>query len=303
MKRLALIAAAGFTVAGCGGSRASGPPPGQHQRPHYPVVVHSPVVRGVTPPRTNWNVPTPPDEIVSPPARLASPLATIRSATQLLIVTLGSSSCPSVPDKLVVENRHTIQIHLIPGMWVKGQPVAKSPGACTLDYGPTPMIVAIDPKLVDVHHTLTVRFLHRDSTKREVVTVAPLRGPHYPAVVRSPRVIPVKPAERNRLHIRGFAQFVSSTRLAIVTWGSGSCPEVPDKLTIVNPTTLRVHLAHGSYGKKYLVPHLPRNGICTTDLATTPMLLPIDPRFIDVHHPLRILGLQRGVVIVAPLKR
>jgi hypothetical protein len=269
------------------------------------VVVNSPAVRAVTPPRTNWNVPTPPDEIVSPPPRLVSPIATIVSATRLDIVTLGSSSCPSVPDKLVVENRHTIRIHLISGMWVKGQPVAKSPTGCTLDYGPTPMIVAIDPKLVDVHHALTVRFVHRDSTKSEVFTAAPLQRPvpHYPAVVRSPRVIPVKPAERNRLHLRGFAQFVSSTRLAIVTWGSGSCPAVPDELTVVNPTTLRVHLAHGSYGKKYLVPHLPRNKICTTDIATTPMLLPIDPAFIDVHHRLRILGLQRGVVTVAPLKR
>lgn len=175
MKRLALIAAAGFVVAGCGGSHASSPPP-QHHRPQYPVVVNSPVVRAVTPPRTNWNAPTPP-EIVSPPPVLAiHSRATLVSATRLLIATWGSSSCPSVPDKLVVENRHTIQIYLIPGIWVKGQPVATTPTGCTLDYGPTPMLVAIDRKLIDVHRPLTVRFFHRDSTKPEVWTAPALKS-------------------------------------------------------------------------------------------------------------------------------
>ena len=151
MTRLALIAAAGLILAGCGGGHTSTHP----RPPHYPVVVHSPTVM--------------------PAPRLGlGDLPRFVSPTRLAIVTMGSSSCPSVPDEMVVLNKHTIRLHLTVGSWVDGKLVAKSPEACTLDYGPTPMLVAIDPRLVDVHRSLTVRLFYGESKKPVVRTVAPL---------------------------------------------------------------------------------------------------------------------------------
>ena len=154
MTRLALIAAAGLILAGCGGGHTSTHP----RPPHYPVVVHSPVVEPAKPPIDEGRLPT----FVSP--------------TRLAITTWGSSSCPSVPDELVFQSPHRIRIHLIVGSWDGGRPVARTPSGCTLDVGPTRMIVAIDPKLIDVHRPVTVIVFSNDSTKPLVRIAAPLRG-------------------------------------------------------------------------------------------------------------------------------
>jgi hypothetical protein len=102
--------------------------------------------------------------------------ATLVSPTRLSIVTLGSSSCPSVPAEVVIENRDTLRIHLVTGTQTRDGLVAHPPssGICTTDLGPTPMVVAIDPTLIDVHRRLTVRFFYRNSTRPEVRTSAPL---------------------------------------------------------------------------------------------------------------------------------
>jgi hypothetical protein len=79
-----------------------------------------------------------------------------------------------------------------------------------------------------------------------------------------------------------------------VTSGSGSCPAVPDRLTVLEPDLIRIHLTMGSWrptgksGRTVLVAHPPDGGICTTDLTTTPMAVAIDPKQIDVHHRLTI---------------
>ena len=232
--------------------------------------------------------------------------AALVSPTRLRIVTLGSSSCPSVPDDLVVESPHTIRIHLTPGSRLDGQVVAHPPpgGVCTADYGMTPMAVAIDPKEIDVHSPLTVRFFYNDSKKPEVRTAAPLK--RYPVVVRSPLVLPIARAQRGHLGI-GSVKLVSPTRLGIVTIGSGSCPSVPAKLTVLGRNKISIRLAQGGFRNGRAVIYHGSYG-CTLDLGPTRMLLAIDPKLIDVHRPLTVVGIfvrgskTPGVVTVAPLK-
>jgi hypothetical protein len=152
MRRLALIAATTIALAGCGGT--------QHRSnqapPHHPVVVHSPVV--------------------APAGHRLRHDVQFLSPTRLGIVTYGSSSCPSVPDELVVLTPHRIRIHLTTGSWDGQKLVAHAPtgDVCTTDYGPTPMMLTIDPKLIDVHRPLTIRFFYQDSKKPLVRIAAPL---------------------------------------------------------------------------------------------------------------------------------
>ncbi len=80
---------------------------------------------------------------------------------------------------------------------------------------------------------------------------------------------------------------------------------MPDKLVVRSPRTLRIHLAVGSYDRRHLVAHPPRpNGICTDDLTTTPMVIRIDPRQIDVRQRLTIqlyyYGGKKPQVVTAP---
>jgi hypothetical protein len=88
------------------------------------------------------------------------------------------------------------------------------------------------------------------------------------------------------------ARLLSPTRLAIVTVGSSSCPAVPDKLVVQSPHTIRIDLTEGSWrpagNTQELVPRPPSSGICTTDLTTTPIVVAIDPKQIDVHHRLTV---------------
>jgi hypothetical protein len=92
-----------------------------------------------------------------------------------------------------------------------------------------------------------------------------------------------------RISLHGGAQFVSPTRLAIVTTGSSSCPSVPDELTVLLPRVIRIHLTTGSWVDGKLVAHAPPSGACTADLGTTPMLVAIDPDEVDVHHRVKVL--------------
>ncbi|HMJ00748.1 MAG TPA: hypothetical protein VK488_13000 [Gaiellaceae bacterium] len=77
---------------------------------------------------------------------------------------------------------------------------------------------------------------------------------------------------------RGGARFLSSTRLAFVTVGSGSCPALPSTLAVVGRSAIRLELA----------PYDPGQRPCTADLTTTSVEVAIDPRRVDVHHDLTI---------------
>jgi hypothetical protein len=86
------------------------------------------------------------------------------SPTRLLVVTFGSGSCPALPNDLVALSRHAIRIHL-------AQP--EPPGRpCTSDLRGTPVVVAVDPNRIDVHHPVKLRLYYYRS-KRAAVSVVP----------------------------------------------------------------------------------------------------------------------------------
>ena len=156
MRRLALIAAAGIALVGCGSSRhASSPPP---LTTHYPVVIHSPLV-------------------VAARAQLGDHLPRLVSPTRLAIAWRGSGSCPWVPDEITVQGPHAIRIDLVMGGWSRGRLVTQPlPNGCTMDLRTTPMLVAINPKQVDVHRPLTVGVSPPNTQRPYVETAAPLRS-------------------------------------------------------------------------------------------------------------------------------
>jgi hypothetical protein len=147
MRRLALIAAAGIVLAGCGGSHTSSSPTTAQ---HYPVVSHWPAL----------SFPKRPLPIRELP-RFVSP-------TRLEIATVGSGSCPNVPIELVVDSPHAIRIGFAMGSRTPGGISTRRPTGCTLDLRPTRMLVAVDPTLIDVHHPVTVHGWRK--------TIAPLSG-------------------------------------------------------------------------------------------------------------------------------
>lgn len=97
---------------------------------------------------------------------------------------IGSSNCPSVPAKLVVQNPHAIRVHLVVGSWGRTASglrvqVPHSPGACLDDLHPVPVVIAINPKQIDVHRQLKVSLYYSKGVIRKfwrpiVVTVPPL---------------------------------------------------------------------------------------------------------------------------------
>src|SRR6266568_1150559 len=112
------------------------------------------------------------------------------SPTRLAIVTTASGSCPAVPDKLVVQNRHAIRIDLTEGSWrpAKGSHrrvlVAQRPQpteTCTTGLTATPMVVAINPKQIDVHHRLAIRLYYYHLAKPVTRISPPLGSTKVPA--------------------------------------------------------------------------------------------------------------------------
>jgi hypothetical protein len=98
------------------------------------------------------------------------------SRTRLAILTWGSTTCPAVPNRLVVETPNKIRIHLVTGSWRGKLPVAHLPPskACTADHSSAVIVIAIDPKRIDVHHRLTIRLYYRRLKKPEIRTAPPL---------------------------------------------------------------------------------------------------------------------------------
>ena len=147
MKTLALLGALGLGLGGCWGSpdlgrRSSGPPL------VFPLDGHVHIQPGH--------------------ARFLSP-------TRLAIVTFGSSSCPSVPNRVVVDGRHTISIYLVTGSRIGNALIAHPPpsGACTADWGSTGIAVAVDPTRIDVHRALTIRIAYPGSLGPPTTVIAP----------------------------------------------------------------------------------------------------------------------------------
>jgi hypothetical protein len=108
------------------------------------------------------------------------------SPTRLAIPgTLGSSNCPSVPVKLVVFSPHAIRIDLAVGSWSRTASglrvrVPHRPRICLTDLVlNSPLVIAINPKQIDVHHQLKIslyypRFVVRRYEHPVVVAAPPL---------------------------------------------------------------------------------------------------------------------------------
>jgi hypothetical protein len=117
-----------------------------------------------------------------------------------------------------------------------------------------------------------------------------------------PLVVPISANAMRSLkrHLYG-PRFLSPTRLAIPRiLGSSNCPSVPVKLIVRSPHAIRVNLVVGSWsrtasGLRLRVPHSPN--LCLDDLVPSPVVISINPKRIDVHHPLKVsLYYPQGVV-------
>jgi hypothetical protein len=90
------------------------------------------------------------------------------------------------------------------------------------------------------------------------------------------------------VNLRNSARFLSPRRLAILTWGSTTCPAVPNSLVVETPNRIRIHLATGSWHRRLPVTRLPLEGACTADHSSAVIVIAINPKRIDVHHRLTI---------------
>jgi hypothetical protein len=107
------------------------------------------------------------------------------SATRVAIPGIaGSSNCPSVPSKLAVRSRHAVRVDLVVGSWSRTASgrrvrVPHSPNICLDDLVPTPVVISIDPRRIDVHDQLKVSLYYPKGVIRRyerpvVFTVPPL---------------------------------------------------------------------------------------------------------------------------------
>ncbi len=137
------------------------------------------------------------------------------SPTRLAIPTIvGSSNCPSVPDKLIVQSPHAIRLNLVVGSWSRTAAglrvqVPHSPGICLDDLHPVPVVIATNPAQIDVRHELKVSLYYPKGVSRRyrrpvVVSVPPLATARVREEVRVARVsnprlfsiFPAVPSER-----------------------------------------------------------------------------------------------------------
>jgi hypothetical protein len=122
---------------------------------------------------------------------------------------VGSSNCPSVPDKLIVESPHAIHVNLVVGSWSRSShgvrvQVPHKPRICLADAHLVPVVIRIDPAQIDVHHQLKVslyfpKFAIRRYRRPVVVTVPPLATALVREEVRvarasNPRLFSIFPA-------------------------------------------------------------------------------------------------------------
>jgi hypothetical protein len=140
-------------------------------RPTDPTTVARPVVLPISPKGMRG---------LDPPEA-----ARFLSSTRLAIAGVaGSSNCPSVPKKLIVESRHRIRIVLVVGSWGRSAAgrrvqVLHRPGICLADLHPVPVVIGIDPARIDVHHRLEIslyypKFALRRYRRPVIYTVPPL---------------------------------------------------------------------------------------------------------------------------------
>src|SRR4051812_46236348 len=82
-------------------------------------------------------------------------------------------------------------------------------------------------------------------------------GGAHPSSSGPPHHVVVTPAGHQ---LRHDVQFLSPTRLGIFTYGSSSCPLVPNELVVQGPNRIRINLTVGSWDGNRLVAHAPPGG-------------------------------------------
>ena len=114
----------------------------------------------------------------------------------------------------------------------------------------------------------------------------------------------ITPLARGTLHrgsVRRLPLFVSPGRLALATWGSSNCLNVPGKLSVLGPDAIRIDLVGGSWrpGDAWLRYReddrstrgmrivARRPGGCLLDLTETAMVVSL-PQQIDLNDRLTI---------------
>lgn len=138
------------------------------------------------------------------------------SSTRLAIPGIaGSSNCPSAPTRLIIESPHSIRIDLAAGSWRRTSaghrvqvPGGPSGLICLADLHPVPLVIAINPRQIDVYHQLKVslyypKFAVRRYKRPVVVTVPPLATARIREEVRVARassryfsIFPAVPGKR-----------------------------------------------------------------------------------------------------------
>lgn len=105
------------------------------------------------------------------------------SSTRLAFLTVGSSNCPSVPVKLVVQSPHAIRVNLVVGSWSRTSSglrlrMPHPPRICLADAHISPVVVTINPKQINVYHQLKVSLYYPKGVirryTRPVVFTVPL---------------------------------------------------------------------------------------------------------------------------------
>ncbi|HUZ14817.1 MAG TPA: hypothetical protein VMU72_01400 [Gaiellaceae bacterium] len=134
------------------------------------------------------------------------------------------------------------------------------------------------------------------STHTPSVSATPLASTTYRL-----RITPADRATLGGASVRRLPLFVSRGRLALATWGSSNCLNVPGKLSVLGPDAIRVDLVAGSWrpsgawlryraddrttrGMRIVASRL---GGCLQDLRETPMVVSL-PRQINVNARLTI---------------
>lgn len=100
--------------------------------------------------------------------------------------------------------------------------------------------------------------------------------PSLPLVIAHPTVeVKYRPSAKLRgLGIGG--KLISPTQLAFATMGSTGCLWLPTRLTVLSRTAIRIAM------------RFPFHRACLADLIRLPIAVKINPRIVNVHHPLTV---------------
>jgi hypothetical protein len=155
-----LLATIGFALAGCAGA-------GGRQTTATTASDKSPAKS----PQTYPSAPRPVHIVILPREpihhlQLQGHGAAFVSPTRLAFETSGSSNCRGVPATLAVTSPDAVRVRL--------REEKPANGYCLTDLVIEPVVIAISPRQINVHHQLTIRLDYPRSKRPTVFTAPPL---------------------------------------------------------------------------------------------------------------------------------